>query len=300
MGAGMNETEYATANAADQKEDLIYDIGMCDGSDTAYYLFRGYRVLAVDANPKLIDQARTRFAKEIAGNRLTLLNVGIGSSAGTATFWISEGAEWSSFERSIASRDGAKHSPVSVDVVTFESLLAKYGVPHYLKIDIEGRDHVCVDGLRGTTTLPTYISVESECVGDGQTLSEEQVTEMLSRLRNIGYRRFKLVAQGTWTSVRPGYTSQLLLRLATSATRGRLRIKGLSTLAYRFTDAARLAPLGYHFAQNSSGPWGEDIPGRWMTYEEAQSAYLRERRAHFAWFKKPGYSFWYDWHAKVR
>jgi hypothetical protein len=31
--------------------DLIYDVGLLDGADTAYYLFRGFRVVAVDANP---------------------------------------------------------------------------------------------------------------------------------------------------------------------------------------------------------------------------------------------------------
>ncbi len=27
--------------------DLIYDVGMHDGEDTAYYLARGYRVVAI-------------------------------------------------------------------------------------------------------------------------------------------------------------------------------------------------------------------------------------------------------------
>ena len=29
--------------------DLIYDVGLFDGGDTAYYLFRGYNVVAIDA-----------------------------------------------------------------------------------------------------------------------------------------------------------------------------------------------------------------------------------------------------------
>ena len=31
------------------RSDLIYDVGLYDGGDTAYYLFRGYNVVAVDA-----------------------------------------------------------------------------------------------------------------------------------------------------------------------------------------------------------------------------------------------------------
>ena len=38
--------------------DLIYDVGMHNGSDTAYYLHKGFRVLAIEANPVLAKQGR--------------------------------------------------------------------------------------------------------------------------------------------------------------------------------------------------------------------------------------------------
>ena len=82
----------------------------------------------------------------------------------------------------------------------------------------------------------------------------------------------------------------------TSAARGRLQIKGVSSIAGRFTDLARIAPLGFRFPSGSSGPWGDDIPGAWLTFADAKSVYLRERRAYFR-SKRPLYSFWYDWHA---
>ena len=37
-------------------EDLIYDIGMNHGEDTAYYLSKGFRVIAIEANPGLTDE----------------------------------------------------------------------------------------------------------------------------------------------------------------------------------------------------------------------------------------------------
>jgi FkbM family methyltransferase len=96
----------------------------------------------------MVEKAALRFAGEIRAKRLTLLNVGISETPGTATFWISDVPEWSSFDRAIASRDGTAHRPVSVSVVPFSQLLAKHGVPYYLKIDIEGNDRLCVDALR--------------------------------------------------------------------------------------------------------------------------------------------------------
>lgn len=43
--------------------DLIYDMGLGDGSDTAYYLSKNLRVLAIDPNPIAVEKARERFAE---------------------------------------------------------------------------------------------------------------------------------------------------------------------------------------------------------------------------------------------
>jgi len=40
--------------------DLIYDIGLHDGDDTAYYLHKGYRVIAVDADPTMVEGMTVR------------------------------------------------------------------------------------------------------------------------------------------------------------------------------------------------------------------------------------------------
>jgi 16S rRNA A1518/A1519 N6-dimethyltransferase RsmA/KsgA/DIM1 with predicted DNA glycosylase/AP lyase activity len=60
-----------------QKNDLVYDIGMNNGDDTAFYLACGFRVVAVDADPHLAALAAKRFKAELEAGRLTILNVGI-------------------------------------------------------------------------------------------------------------------------------------------------------------------------------------------------------------------------------
>ena len=51
-------------------ERLIFDIGMYDGSDTRYYLNEGFRVLAIEANPVLVQRARELlFQDEIKSGR---------------------------------------------------------------------------------------------------------------------------------------------------------------------------------------------------------------------------------------
>ena len=55
--------------------DLIYDVGMHNGNDTAFYLHQGFRVIAIDADPRAADAANQRFRSELASERLMILNV---------------------------------------------------------------------------------------------------------------------------------------------------------------------------------------------------------------------------------
>src|SRR5208337_928274 len=72
-------------------KDLIYDVGMHHGDDTAFYLHQGFRVLAIEADPQLVEAAIRRFRSKLSSGRLTILNVGVAETAGTGTFWICEG-----------------------------------------------------------------------------------------------------------------------------------------------------------------------------------------------------------------
>jgi hypothetical protein len=78
---------------------------MNNGDDTAYYLWRGFRVLAIEANPDLVPKAATRFAREIRTARLTILNVGIAGEESVRSFWICEADSRLQFNR-IRTRDG--------------------------------------------------------------------------------------------------------------------------------------------------------------------------------------------------
>jgi FkbM family methyltransferase len=277
------------------QNDLIYDVGLFNGDDTAYYLFREYRVVALDANPIMIERAHSRFSEEIATGRLTLLNIGISEKEGLDTFWISEQPEWSSFDRAIASRDGTEHKPISVPIVRFSNVIEQYGIPHYMKIDIEGNDKLCIQSIRGMT-LPKYISVETECVGDNEILSDERALEVLTALHDIGYKQFKLINQVNFTAARSGVASAFLNRVIHSCANGRLRVLGLSSVAAKFTDAGKLSRINFFFHSGSSGPWGNDTPGSWTTFEKSKDLYLQTRHSYFR-KPRPLYSFWHDWHA---
>jgi FkbM family methyltransferase len=281
-------------------KDLIYDVGMHNGDDTAFYLHQGFRVLAIDADPRAVDAAKRRFRSELASGRLTILNVGIAETAGTGTFWICEGLPaWNSFHQKVSSRLGQKHHAIEVETRPFSEILDECGIPLYLKIDIEGNDHLCIRDLAGRS-LPPFISAEAENAGDDEDLSETEALAVLFLLRDVGYRRFKLISQRDFTPELYSKIDIFSQRLLNSAVNGRLRAPGLSLVAKRFTHQAwLLRKQRYQFPIESSGPWGEGTPGRWLSFEQAKAVHKKARERHL---RKPNlgkFDFWFDWHART-
>jgi predicted RNA methylase len=43
-------------------KDLVYDVGLHNGDDTAFYLHQGFRVIAIDADPRAAAAAKQRFS----------------------------------------------------------------------------------------------------------------------------------------------------------------------------------------------------------------------------------------------
>jgi len=162
--------------------DLIFDIGMCEGHDTEYYLSKGFRVVAIEANPYLCEKNSIKFEKDIQENRLSILNFGVSNVFEEIPFYISSKSDWSSFNEAYASRAG-ETEVVDVKCVTIPWLFEKYGTPYYCKIDIEGYDSKVLKTFTELKSLPKYVSAEAT------------VGQFSSILAPLGYNSFKLVNQ---------------------------------------------------------------------------------------------------------
>jgi FkbM family methyltransferase len=283
---------------------LIFDVGLNVGQDTAFYLSQGYRVLAIDADPTLAESARKKFAREILTGQLTVLNVGIAATEGLADFWICEDKpEFNSFHRAIAARNSYSQKCIQVPVMPFEAIIERFGVPYYLKIDIEGNDKLCLDAL-SPSSLPPYLSVESECPLDEKSASVEDGVRTLQQLYGLGYRKFKLVNQYTFCAL--SWPPSLHYGVDALARRALNLLPAKSRLSLDFMSRHLLARRRLEkrfqcdFPLGGSGPWGEDTPGRWISYSEAERAYRRFRTRHFLLTQDAEFhSFWCDWHAKL-
>jgi FkbM family methyltransferase len=303
IGSILTANASTAGEKAAVQEDLIFDVGFNIGQDTGFYLSQGYRVLAVEADPTLAQAARAKFGKEIEAGRLEVLNVGIADKDGFAEFWIcEEKPEFNSFYREIAARDDYSHHRIEIPVMRFETVLERYGTPKYLKIDIEGNDMLCLNAL-SSTHLPTYVSIESECPLDEGADGLEEGLALLRKLHSLGYRKFKLIDQHTFCAVTSPPSLHHRVDTAFRAVRDTTplkRVRGLDLIYRHLLTARKLErKFDWTFVIGCSGVWGEDTPGKWITFDEAVEAYKYFRDLHFKTSDRTFHSFWCDWHAKL-
>jgi FkbM family methyltransferase len=247
----------------------VFDIGMYDGADTAYYLQSGYRVVAVEANPQLVQRATEKFAAEIASGHMICVNAAISTSRDPVELVLSSGDPGSS---SVFSDRVAYKLPIgsiTVPGMTMQDLLSRYGAPFYVKVDIEGADRLCVLSLNWENR-PEYLSFE---VGD-------DVEELVEHARKIGFGKFKIVSQTSFREL----ANQGCLR-------DRIVRRVVRELGYDDCRQIRRARRFFVSGHSSGpGPWESD--GRWYSADKTLSRW-REATA------TGTLSGWYDIHATL-
>ena len=173
------------------KNKLIFDLGFLNGEDSLYYISKGFNVVALEANPILCKIARRRLKKQIKSKQLTLCNNAISkNSVGMIDFYINKKRpEVSSTEKWIADQNGEyKVEKITIPTVGLFDLITTYGVPDYLKVDIEGMDKEISKQLVSipTKSRPQYISFE---------LNKIDYFDIFMNLKICNYTKFQLVNQ---------------------------------------------------------------------------------------------------------
>jgi len=180
-------------------DDLIYDVGMHKGEDSKFYLNKGFRVVAFEANPELVSFCKLRLKSFIDQGRLEIVEgaivdmdtIEVGQKK--IRFYKNEqDSTWGTVCADRAERNsrlGTTSSIIEVDVVNFAEVVQENGVPHFLKIDVEGSDLVCLKTLRNFRDRPDYVSIESD------KTSYAKVKHEIDTLISLGYDRFQAIEQ---------------------------------------------------------------------------------------------------------
>jgi FkbM family methyltransferase len=224
--------------------DLVFDLGLHKGEDTGFYLAKGFRVVAFEADPELISECRDRFSAEIASGRLEIVEGAIVDSPAvgdTITFYKNPSVTvWGTVDpawRDRNERAGWESEEITVPAVDFGRCIEKYGIPYYMKIDIEGADILSLKKLGDFEPKPDYVSIESSKV------SLEAIDTELDILQGLGYDSFKAVQQATV----PGSVAP------------RPALEG--------------SDIDYTFPRDASGLFGRELAGKWLNREQVKRSY---------------------------
>jgi FkbM family methyltransferase len=234
----------------EKHRDLIYDVGLHVGEDTDFYLRKGFRVVAFEANPTLASDCRKRFSRELASGQLTLIEGAIVDTHAlppgqdTVPFYVPDGSllgsvsnDWTSASQGAPEACLPTHHVKTID---FIEALAAHGIPYYLKIDIEGSDLVCLKALAAFSQRPNYVSLESSRDSLDATRNEIEL------LASLGYDAFQAIEQS-----------------------GLRRSQSPPVPAREGTCVAK------EFGVASSGLFGAELPDCWKSRAQILSQYSR-------------------------
>ena len=225
--------------------ELIYDIGMHEGEDSRFYLLKGFRVVAVEADPDLCAAAAERLSEFTATGQLTIVNRAIAAASGPVTFYRSARSGWGTvvdhWDRDNAAR-GVQSEAITVEAITLADLVREHGDPFYMKIDIEGMDRTALQSLAATDVRPRYLSMETSF---SRSPTFAAVKADFDALAELGYHRFKIVDQRAVPQQIPP------------------------------DPPATGRYVRYRFSNGESGLFGEEAPGAWLTRDQALAAFRR-------------------------
>ncbi len=133
--------------------DLYFDIGAHVGNRIYAASKVGARVVALEPNPSLFSFLQRAFH---GNDSITLLEQGVGATAGQAPFFLSErtptvstvSEAWlASMAQDSSFANVRWDTTLQISMTTLDELIDIYGLPQFCKLDIEGNELAALRGL---------------------------------------------------------------------------------------------------------------------------------------------------------
>ncbi len=171
-----------------KKGDLCFDVGANVGSRTDMFLRLGARVVAVEPQEVCFRLLQQKFTR----NRMVaLVNQGCSDHVGYVDLYIADANTISTMSEDwkLAVTSSGRFpldqynwtQVVSVPVTTLDHLIAKYGLPAFIKIDVEGYELSILQGLSQPVRLLSF-EFTQEFMD-----STKQCVHQLSRLGEVRF-----------------------------------------------------------------------------------------------------------------
>ena len=194
--------------------DLVFDVGAHVGNRVRAFASLGCRVVAVEPQPDFAGVLRTLFARSAA---IEIVEAAAGDAPGRASLSISDRTPTVT-TLAPAWRDARARDPdfarvrwnrrIEVETTTIDRLIARFGVPAFIKIDVEGAEPEVLAGLSQAVPALSFEYLPRAL---------DHVQLCLARLAALGPYRFNWsvgessrLAESPWLD-----EQQLLVRLRT-------------------------------------------------------------------------------------
>jgi FkbM family methyltransferase len=170
---------------------LVFDIGAHAGDRTACFRQLGARVISIEPQPLFAAFLRASHALH---RSVTVRRCVVSDAAGVRTFWVNSRnptvstvsesfVEAASSGKDVGWQGQVWDRSTEVAATTLDQLIAEYGRPDFVKIDVEGAE---LDVLRGLTQPLPMLSFEFTI------LQRELASDCLARCAALGFQRFNL------------------------------------------------------------------------------------------------------------
>jgi len=217
---------------------IIFDFGSNNGQNLSYFLKKAEIVVCVEANTILTERIKKKFERHINNNSLFIENVCSSEIDGVKDFYISKQNDVLS--TLIPPLNKENYQRITITSMTPSNIIKKYRTKllvneiEYIKIDVEGYDHIIIDDLFKNNIYPKYISAE---VHDSM---------VINLILNSPYKSFKFLDGNEIGN----------------------NIKKIEFLNHK-QESVKI-----DFTHHSSGPYGDDIPGKYYTRDSIINYFL--------------------------
>jgi FkbM family methyltransferase len=188
-----------------QHGDLVFDVGAHVGARIASFRRLGARVVAVEPQRAMVRVLRLLYGLSSA---VAIEEAAVGREPGKTRMLINVDNPTVS-SASPAFVDAARYAPgwerqrwtrsAEVTVTTLDALIAKYGCPTFIKLDVEGFEAEALLGISGAVRALSF---------EFTTIQRDVALACIERCTALGYSRFNAalgesqILLGDWLSAR--------------------------------------------------------------------------------------------------
>lgn len=153
--------------------DLCFDVGANVGNRVSTFLDIGTKVVAVEP-----QESCCRILKNKFGNKIEIISKGLGESECVKDFYVSDAStissfsvEWINLVKENRFKEYNWDKIIKIEITTLDKLIEQYGVPAFIKIDVEGYEsdvlkglHVPVKMISFEYTVPEQLNKITDCI----------------------------------------------------------------------------------------------------------------------------------------